>query len=220
MSCPACQSLAARPGEWDKLHISEKHGEGVACSCGVMLFASPDDDLDPVKPGEPYDQAVYHRFVRPADWSAKRHRVVLREVRVGDWVTIRGIRATVTARPDATLGEEQDLDGGEARVVALDNDRAHIALSGNTGIGGSSEFGGSWAWVPLTSIRPMALPTLVVGDSVRVTRGVFKGAEGTVIAMTRGVIELRLTERHLLSGTTTAKVIVEHIEKTEQTTLI
>jgi hypothetical protein len=212
--CPACGQLAARPGEWDKVHPSDNHGEGIACACGVMLFASPDDDLDPVKPGEKYDEAIYHRFVRHEAWKPARHRVAMRAVTLNDWVTIRGCTTTVFNRPDDAQGVIHNLDGGEARVERIEETRAFIALAGNSGIGGSRDLGGAWAWVPLSCIHPMALPSIAIDDRVRVLRGPLKGSEGVVEQMNKGVISLRTDDHKLISAN------VELIEKTEPTMLI
>ncbi len=179
-----------------------------------MLFASPDDDLDPVKPGEKYDEKIYHRFARPEQWTAKRHRVVMRAVRVDDWVTIRGCKAPVVNNPNLTDGPVQNLDGGEARVEKLVGDQAFIALAGNVGIGGSRDLGGAWAWVPVTSIYPMALPSIIPGDEVRVLRGKYAPCEGVVTDSLKGIIHIVRNDGDVI------QVTIESIEKTEATTLI
>lgn len=170
VSCPVCKSLAARVGEFHKI-VPTKWGDAILCSCRRMLLASPDDDIDPVKPGTRYDESIYHRFAKP-DGFRVRPQLLKRTPRADDWVYILDYKATVG-------GTLIDLDAGEGRVQKVDGDMATVELAGNAGMGGSG-FGAQIAEIPLTNIRVLATPTLHKGDPVRIIRGDGVGREGTI----------------------------------------
>lgn len=169
--CPLCKQVAARPGEYNKI-VQTSWGEAVLCSCRRMLLASPDDDVDPVTPGQRYDPEVYHRFVKPEGYRV-RPQVLKRTPRVDDWVYISDYKASVNGQP------EQDLDAGEGRVSAVDGQTATVELAGNAGIGGSG-FGAQVIKIPIAHLKVMATPTLRKGDPVRIVRGDGAGREGTI----------------------------------------
>jgi hypothetical protein len=198
--CPACNHRAAEPGQYGLIRDTIR-GEAILCdNCKVLILASPDDDVDPVNPREHYDESVYHRFARRGDFRP-RQRTTTAKPQVGDWVVIEKFK---TIRE----GKDHDLDGAEGRVVSEGGTGFEIALAGNTGMGGSG-MGAEIVSVPFANAFPMVLPSLRVGDLVRITRGPNKGAQGTIAAMHRGTIMVETSGAVDLP----LKVPIERLEK-------
>lgn len=147
-------------------------GEAVFCTCGKMLLASPDDDIDPVMPSKQYDADIYHRFARPASWSPtrQRQRTLKRAPVANEWAVVFDYKRMVD-------GVEHDLDGGEGRVVSVDPTTVTIALS--DGIAGSSQ-GERHITIPIEHVRPMIFDTLRKEDQVTILRGPGAGSTGVV----------------------------------------
>lgn len=165
--CPECHTEAAKAGEWDKI-AQTAWGEAICClSCHKMLLASPDDDVDPVRPGQKYDESVYHKFARPPGLKRPRQRTLLRDPVISDWVAIRDF---VWTKADGTT---QDLDRGEGRVTAIVDGRAILSLV--QGMGESVT-----VTIPIANVRPMASDTLTKGDRVTITRGAYQGKPAIV----------------------------------------
>jgi hypothetical protein len=193
--CPECQRLVAKAGEWDKV-TSTPYGEAICClACKLMLLASPDDDIDPVRPGQKYDEAIYHKFARPVGTKRPRQRTLARDPVVGDWVAIRDF---VWTKPD---GSTQDLDRGEGRVTAIADGRATLTLV--QGMGDSVTVN-----VPLDLIRPMASDTLTKGDRVTIVRGAGAGRIGVVQGAKQADITIALT-----NPDDELTLPIEHLEK-------
>ncbi len=213
ITCPYCGHLAASSGDVGRIHQT-RVGEAIHCGkCNAILVASPDDDVDPVSPGKKYDESVYHAFVRPPGCS-NRQRITSDISKPGDWVVI------ITHAPLAFTGAQtpQDLFGSEGRVETVDAEaqNAVVALSGNHGIGGAgggvnSGLGGCWATIPLAGIAPMVLPSLRVGDAVKLLRGQRVGQEGVIKEMFRGNLTVG---GHTEAGAwDLSQVPIEHVEK-------
>jgi hypothetical protein len=143
-----------------------------------MLLASPDDDLDPVKPGTRYDEDIYHRFARPSDWKPPRQATLDRAVAVDDWCVV--FEADVTAN-----GKSIHLSGAEGRCTDVSADTITLMLT--QGVGGGA---GTSVQVPVAQVKVMALPVLTRGDRVRVRRGVRAGQIATVASFSQGMIRL------------------------------
>lgn len=173
-----------------------------------MLFACPDDSVDPVKPGEPYDEKVYHTFVRPPGWIPLRQRTTSEPPAPGDWVVIENWSGPVDVNGKTI---DMPLDRSEGILVAIEDQSLKVALGGNEGIGGAGSggqgtLGGVYAVVPKQHVFVMILPVLKDGDKVRVTRGPLRGEEGIIAGMRGGSIEIGL-ERGLRT------LPIEFIEK-------
>lgn len=204
VSCPMCGVLAARAGELEKV-VQTRWGEAILCSCRRMLLASPDDDIDPVKPGVPYDESIYHRFVKPDNYR-RRQKTLKRSPVVNDWVVIFDFKSIVNGS-----GPVHDLDGGEGRVSVLHDDgTAVVELAGNGGIGGSG-FGAQLVTIPLANIKVMAQPTLHKGDPVRVLRGKGAGERGIVTLLDMAEGANARVDVELPSGVITT--VIERVEK-------
>ncbi len=195
VTCPCCGFLAVRADDWAKV-VQTSWGEAVFCSCGRMLLASPDDDIDPVTPKQWYDPGIYHRFARPAAWEAPRQRTLTRPPLPNEWVVIFDYKHPIN-------GVEHDLDGAEGRAIAVTPLEVCVALS--DGIAGST-LGAQHVVVPLDRVHVMIFDTLRKGDRVNILRGTAAGSSAVVVAFKAGEIEV-------LSGKTLLSVPVERLEK-------
>lgn len=185
--CPVCaQPVDSEP--LPHIHQLANGDEFIDCAhCGALLFASPDDAIDDVKPGRPYDSRQYHTFVRPTRAPAPEQRryqdLILRRPVAGDWVVL--VRCTTK--------DGLNLDGAEGRVLTInDQGTARVALAGNTGIGGSEDMGGNILWFPVTNLFPMLMHTLREGTPVRVVKGPSRGQAGRIISCLRAQAQVRL----------------------------
>ncbi len=212
ITCPYCGREAARTGEFNRIHTT-RFGEAIVCiHCLAVLLASPDDDVDPVKPGAQYDETIYHTFA-----ISGRQRTIGQKLSgatpvLGDWVVIVSKRLVVggtRANPTAPT----NYFGTEGRVDSvLEDGRYTIALGGNHGIGGAgsapeSGLGGSWGTFDRDEIRVMVLPILRAGDRVRIMTGPGCGQTGSIAVAGSGSVEL-VTE----SGAP-MKLPIERVEK-------
>ncbi len=188
VTCPECGRLAARPASWDSI-VQTSWGEAVLCTCGRMLLASPDDDIDPVSPKAWYDPEIFHKFERAAVMEVPKRRTLSTTPVAGDWVVVDD--------------GNSELDGGEGRVISITGADAVISLS--EGISGST-CGEKHATVPLSTLRIVIFDTLRKGDTVRILRGPSEGSTGTVNAFKAGMINVQV-------GDTTLQVAVERLEK-------
>lgn len=194
--CPLCHKLAAATGEWGKVTMTPI-GEVVCCfPCRTILLASPDDDIDPVRPGQKYDESVYHTFARPAGSIRPRQRTLSRDPVPGDWGVVEGF---IWTRPD---GSTQDLDRGEGRVIAAGDGAVTLALV--EGLGGA----GITAVIPIARVRPMAWETLTKGDKVRLVRGIYEGRVAVVESAKEAIITLDVEGDHQ-----SVSVPIEHLQK-------
>lgn len=179
MICPRCKNLAARRGEWDKVHTRDRDNgrefwveEAVCCTdCGAFLLASPDDDIDPVKEDEPYDESVYHTFVRPDNWIRPTQKVFNRAPVPGEWVAVRpGTKVKIQ-------DIERSLDKCEGRVVSIEGDAAEVEVNGFSGMMKSD-----LVTIDIHRIRPMVFDILEPGCNVILVSkkgdvaGVFRGS--------------------------------------------
>ena len=199
-TCPRCVWLAARPGEWEKVH-KNRHGEYVACGkCGRMLYASPNDDEGDPKPGDyPAGMpAEFFTFVRPEGWKPPKQRTTTAEPKVGDWVviedyTVPAIEPDDALSPPRVAQPSRCLDQEEGRILELltvldatkGPDRARIALGGNEGIAGAHDMGANIVTVPVGHYFVMVLPTFRKGDRVRMRQGTQEGKEGVVTSLVK-----------------------------------
>jgi len=212
VSCPVCLGFASDPEPWRHVLQSEKYGEGIACvSCGAMLFASPDDDKDPVRPGEPYDESIYHKFHRPAGWTAPRQRTTTATPAIMDWVVIEGWTGEVDTNGTKSV---MVLNQSEGVIVAECEESYKIALGGNEGIGGAGSggqgtLGGVYAEVPWRHVFVMIQPHLRLGDRVQVRRGQWRKKSGVITAMVGGSLTIERDETDRLA----IKVPIESVEK-------
>jgi hypothetical protein len=199
LTCPHCGSEVAKTGDFTGVRVCSQ-GEYVVChSCMSCCLASPDDDVDPIRPGRKYDQAQYHAFAR-AERLVKRQRVTADVPKEGDWVV-------VIEQFDLTLpnGRTTPLKGCEARVETVSGDEAVVALNGDHGL--VSTIGGSRATIPLRVIAPMVMSSLLPGDLVRFKYGPQIGMEATFRQSERGNVTVSL------SGGEELTVPIERIEK-------
>lgn len=205
VTCPDCSTLVVAPADWSKVTMSP-HGEVVHCLvCRKNLLASPDDDIDPVKPGEPYDEDKYHRFARPDGYVGVRPRTTTDPVRVTDRVLIEDYEHTlepVDGEPTRTLS----LDGVMALVTGTDGqDKWRVALNADTGLGAAGDgagFGGSFVSVPKEKCFLIPDISLRTGDRVQVKPK--KGAEvkpltGRILRCSRGSADVRIEDGDLLT---------------------
>ncbi len=190
VTCPCCGQRAVRAADWSKV-VKTSWGEAVFCSCGRMLLASPDDDIDPVSPKTWYDPAIYHTFARPANWEKPRQRTLSRPPVANDWVVIF----------DHRIGSH-DLTGAEGRVVDVVGPVITVALS--DGIAGSST-GERHVELPIEKARVMLFDTLRREDRVTVLRGPDAGRVGIVQEFKSGMVDV------LIDGTV-ATIPVERLQ--------
>jgi hypothetical protein len=181
ITCPACSALAVAPGQWERVQQTRR-GEAVTChNCLRTLFASPDDDLDPVSRTEPYDESIYHSFVRPASSAILRPRTTTHPVGIGSRVLLEGEHAL-----------RQKLDGAEALVISEEGtDSWRVALNGNDGFAGS-DLGGSFVTIPKSDAFEMVNESICIGDEVTcwtLDRSVER--VGRVLAFKQGDITVR-----------------------------
>ncbi len=181
VTCPICSAVAARPGDWHKISYT-KRGEGVNCtSCHHTLLASPDDDKDPVKPGESYDENIYHRFARPFDHGVVRQRTVTDPPGRGD-------RVLIEVDADGPYADAHKYDNQEANIIADEGELWRVALNGNEGIGGNADLGGTFASIPKACVFKCADMSLRLKDQVQVLKA--DGAvdyAGVLTAMKEGL---------------------------------
>jgi len=189
--CPECRHQAALPGEWDKV-VSSSLGEGVFCICNRMLVAAPDDDIDPVNPGEPYDEKLYHTFARPPQWKKPGQRTLKRD-------PVEGDRVLVSEWTDSTLGL---IKTGEGIVLLIVGKVATIKLIR----GPSSQV---VIDVPFSALAVLDQPVLLIKDRVEINRGIQKGLVGTIKAIKDGEVTLAFSEDASLD----VDVPIEHISK-------
>jgi hypothetical protein len=201
VTCPRCEWLAAKPGEWEKLHENQ-WGEYVACGkCGRMLYASPNDDEGDPKPGV-YGGRMppeYFKFARPEGWKPPRQRTTADKPKVGDWVVIEDytVPESMVDLPIA-FQPARCLDQQEGRILTfLQNSKdevegARIALGGNEGIAGAHDMGANIVTVPAGHYFVMVLPTFRVGDHVRLRLGPHEGKAGIVVWSERARMSIRL----------------------------
>jgi hypothetical protein len=198
ITCPGCGTLAARISQWEMVHVTP-FGEAVHCfECKSVLLASPDDDIDPVKPGKKYDEEVYHTFAKADDYKRPIQRTTTETVKVTDWVVINN--------------PQSPYYRAEGRVVGENADQVCIALAGNHGMGAAGSepaisIGGNVQWLGRANVAVMVLPTLRVGDLVRVTRGKGAGSEGKIVEAAHDRISIAVGEGKSL------ETIPERIEK-------
>jgi hypothetical protein len=198
--CPGCGTLAARTLQFHLIHATPV-GEAVHCfGCTSVLLASPDDDVDPVAPGQRYDESVYHTFARaPELVGALGQRVSNEQVQVEDWVVI--------------VDRSSPLFGSEGRVVGDVGEDVNVALSGNHGLGGAGSapgtgIGGDFRVFKRSQVAVMILPTLRRGDPVRILRGPDAGKTGVAAEVTHDRIKV------LVDGSSaTVQTIPERVEK-------
>ncbi len=203
VTCPDCSTLVVDPGDWNKVSMSPQ-GEVVHClNCRKNLLASPDDDIDPVKPGEQYNEDVYHRFARPKGWAGVRPRTTTDPVRVTDRVLIEEHSHT----PDPVDGQEQspvDLDGVMALVTGTDGeDKWRVALNADVGLGGAGEghgLGGAFVSVPKSKCFRIPDVSLRVGDTVQVKpkKGAGAPLKGKIKRCQRGLADVAIEDGDLL----------------------
>lgn len=182
--CPRCGSQAVEPGDWTQIHkrqriLRDGKGveldrwleEGVSCTaCGTFLLASPDDDIDPVVAGEPYDESIYHTFVRPEGWEPPTQRRLARAPREQEWIVVEPGTSVEVA------GAQRDVSNAEGRVVEVDGDRARVELAGFCGVKKDT-----FVWFDLDQIRPMVFDRLQIGTRVRLMRhSRYQGREGEI----------------------------------------
>ena len=213
MICPRCKNQAVPSGDWDKVHVIERRDdsdggvwveEAVCCTeCGAFLLASPDDEIDPVREGEPYDQSVYHAFSKPPGWKAPGLRVFDREPEVGEWVAIRPHTQAVIE--DA----ERVLNGCEGRVVSIADGKAKVEVNGFSGMMKST-----LTELDLDRIKPVVFDTLVPECSILVISGPHKGEMGTYVMSNKGTAEVRLDTGK------TVRVPVERLKRLYDTPII
>ncbi len=212
VSCPACGLLAAKGNQWRKVR-STKWGEAILCECGKVLLASPDDDVDPVKPGAPYDETVYHTFQKPDGWRSPMPRLRSTLPTIGDWVYIVRGSAQVHGGAERAPGGIQEVAGAEGTVVGKDGDRVEIALAGNVGMGGVGGLGGSFVHVPVSDAFIMITEALQQGNLVRILKGEHTGRTGTIEALLPKARFTVTLPESLTAPAATAHVIIEHIER-------
>lgn len=213
--CPSCGSLVAQKGDFHAIQRTPL-GEAVPCrACNALLLASPDDDIDPVTPKQSYDESIYHTFVRGDAVAVappvRKQRCLKRAPVVGDWVVIIAHEKTIVSQN----APAQDLYGSEGRVTDISGSDAAVALSGNSGIGGTGELGGTFVMMPLSAIAPMVLPTLRPSDSVRVLRGEYAGWRGVVRGFAQGTVQVDLMLNAiggLVTPTVTVDLPIERLE--------
>jgi len=196
--------MPAKPGEFSKVSKNRYVGEVIMCPCGTMLAASPDDDIDPVKPGQRYDEALYHTFARPPKPQRVRQKTLARQAEVKDSIVIYETVCMVN-------NAERRLDNAEGvvrEIRTVDGKQvADVVLL--QGVGGG-EFGEVTAVVPLERCLVRATATLRVGDKVRVTAGVHSGATGHVRYWNQGEINVEFTDG------TAVDLPIERLDKIEE----
>jgi hypothetical protein len=198
ITCPACGHPAAQEREWARIRRTSRSEEFVECArCSALLFASPDDQVDPVSQLRRYDRAKYHTFERVAEPRVREYqRHIPQRPELGDWVVL--MRCTSV--------DGKDLDGVEGRLVHIDGEIARVALAGNTGLGGTGEMGGTFVHIPITHCFPMLMHTIRVGSAVRFVKGERFGALATVLESHRGSLLV-----HCADGSQ-AECLIEHVE--------
>ncbi len=207
--CPYCEHEAARKGEFAAIQET-RFGQAIACrACNAVLLASPDDDVDPVKPGDQYNVDIYHTFAVTKQTRRIGQRLSSEMPRLGDWVVI------TTDRPvalEGTTSPEVNYFGNEGRVDKIHEGIFTVALNGNHGIGGAgsapgSGIGGAWAAFARDEIRVMIVPVLRVGDEVMVMHGPHHKKIGAVASITQGRVAMDMKDGQRLS------LPIERIEK-------
>jgi len=183
VTCPQCGHLAAEPGEWSMVHISERiqrdeQGiekdrwveEGICCwQCNSYLMASPDSDIDPLEIGQEYDRDIYHKFARPEGWTPPIQRTEDRPVEVDDWVVVkRGVSLEVN-------GKIQDIGGAEGKVKSIKEGEVEIMT-----ITGFASGATRLIRCRIEECQPMIFDTFKNGTPIKVRRGKHKGLKGTV----------------------------------------
>jgi hypothetical protein len=193
--------VVARPGEWEKV-VGTTWGEAIMCSpCRQILLACPDTDVDPIKPGEQYDEAIYHTFARPEGWQAPRQRTISKPPVKDDWIAVQEkCLAEVN-------GQLQDLNGAEGRIVNVEGDDVFLALSGNSGMGGS-DLGAQIVRIPAAKARVMVMNTLTVGSRVVITRGDHRGCTGIVKDFKHGDCQVEIVREPIKEGFKIADIVV------------
>ncbi len=204
--CPVCSATAAKAGEWQKI-CRTAWGEAVNCtSCHRMLMAAPDDDIDPVKPGEQYDESIYHKFARPNGFVKTRQRTVTDVPELGDRVLIED-----TTGGDGSFLQGKALTGTEATVIADCGSEWRVALNANTGIAGS-DIGGTFANIPKSCAFKIADLALRPGDKVRILPRPKDKIEGEAVFDSydpqHGEVTVTFPD-----GTTRSELAVERAEK-------
>jgi hypothetical protein len=189
VTCPSCGILAVQPADWSKVaRKRDKAGkiiqEAVSCpGCSAFLMASPDDALDPIKPGEKYDETVYHCFVRPPDWTPPRQQYLNRPLAIGDWICLANLREIPLAKrtPDV-LEVYRERSDTEGTVVSIEGETTTIRMIGGLG----DCFAQTLHDFPTHILRPMRFETFRVGSHVKILYGEAAGSTGTVLALERG----------------------------------
>lgn len=216
VTCPVCSGFASEANPWRRVVLSDKYGEGIGCdSCSAMLFACPDDAIDPVKPGQMYDESIYHRFARPDGWKPQRQRTTSDAPKVGDWVVIEKYTGPVDVNG---VMQDMPLDGSEGIAVVERPDSYKVALGGNEGVGGSGSkgsgtLGGVYADIPRANVFVMILPILRVGDRVRIVRGKLRKMTAKVLDMRGGSIEVAIYEGENKQNAARVTLPIEYLEK-------
>jgi hypothetical protein len=201
ITCHLCGHVVASKDDSSVIRVT-KLGEAVFCpDCRVGFLASPDDAVDPVTPTSGYDPEVYHRFVRSSPEAPPRQLTEEGIPEVGDWVVFTG---HVFAVPG---NKASDVIGCEGRVVGISEERFRIALAGNTGLGGSGDFGGAWVEATSAQIARMLTPSLAPGHQVRVIKGLHLGKCGEILALERSMVSVALADD------TRATLPIEHVVK-------
>lgn len=207
--CPCCGALAAEPAAWHLVHSrrnrqGEPIQEAVSCwDCGAFLMASPDDDKDPIRKGQPYDERIYHCFARPPGWTPPGPRLLTRAPREQDWVRI----------DDGTEGEDDSgkrvqLNQAEGALKKLDPEtqRALVAVSGfcadNCHL----------YWVPVQTCRPMLFVRFHIGDRVRIRRGEHQGRFAKILEQDRAIMRVEL----FATSKAPAQIITINQERVDQ----
>ncbi len=212
--CVRCEKQAAEPGDWQKVCIDSKvkrvpeedrkspedwstdewEEESVCCPhCNAFLLASPDDDIDPLIDGEPYDKDTYHRFVRPEGWKPPRQRTLDRDAVKGDWIVVDD---DISVEID---GVKCDVSRAEGTVDKVHEGAAYILMAGING----ASFGMAPAVIPVESVKVMIFDTIRPKDRVRILRGKGEGQEGVFAeartSSNRHVVDVLLDDGKLIT---------------------
>lgn len=202
--------MACEPGDWTRVHTILRYEkidgiklqieeEAVNCgACHKFLLASPDDEIDPLQPGELYDPNIYHKFVRPDGWEAPRQNVLNRPPRKEDWVVVwDDFTYMKNDRP-------HQLKGAEGKVIQLDQDTANLLLAGFGGIEKNTSVP-----VPIKHLKVIQFDSFTIDSRVRIIRGKYRDCTGTVLSFQSGDITIKMdTEPSII-----ATLPMEHLQR-------
>jgi len=204
--------MAIEPGDWRKIHtiltfttikgikipLTE---EGVNCwCCNVFLLASPDDDIDPVKPGDDYDKNIYHTFARPDGWEPPRQEIISRAPRKEDWIVVW---------EEFSYDKDEithKLYGAEGKIVRInDNGIADVLMAGYGGLGKTATVP-----VPIKHLRVIRFETFVIDCEVKIIRGKYRNCVGKVISFKGAEVTVDINSEPPLIAT----LPMEHLHRT------